>query len=152
VRFIGRNTLSLPPLRRTPQNLLQYSEFFIQACCERFRRDPIALDLDASKIVMSYTWPGNLIELERVLERAVLLCTEDTLSVSLFPETVVEHALQARQLTRRKPLPVKIALENFILEALRRNSGNRGLVALELGVSERTLYRRLKDIRESATQ
>ncbi len=100
--------------------------------------------------LMAYDYPGNVRELRNVLERATLLCDGNL----ILPEHLPQEVIQAGE-----PIPLAIpsaasrkTLEAIEDEALRRrlatHRGDRKSLAAELGISERTLYRRLRKLRE----
>jgi DNA-binding NtrC family response regulator len=72
-------SVTVPPLRRRPDDILPLSEFFIERFAEKLSRNPPALSHDAQEALQSHSWPGNVRELKHVLERAVLLCHDDVI-------------------------------------------------------------------------
>jgi DNA-binding NtrC family response regulator len=101
--------------------------------------------------LMSYTYPGNVRELRNVLERASLLCDSTTILPEHLPEevcasaaggAVAEHFDASRS-------PTLGELQDLALrERLALHHGNRKALAAELGISERTLYRKLRGLRQ----
>jgi DNA-binding NtrC family response regulator len=90
-----------------------------------------------------YDYPGNVRELRNILERASLLCDGNAILPSHLPEEVRSFRGGAPAVTPRASLKV---LERQTLQArLAEHRGSRKALARELGVSERTLYRRLKE-------
>ncbi|WP_126444389.1 sigma-54 interaction domain-containing protein [Sulfuricystis multivorans] len=108
------------------------------------------LSEEALACLMAYDYPGNVRELRNVLERATLLCDGDV----ILPEHLPPELIHGGDPATRSGGPVVVArtLEDIEDEALRRrlaaHHGNRKSLAAELGISERTLYRRLQRIRE----
>lgn len=109
----------------------------------------LRLSEEALACLMAYDYPGNVRELRNVLERATLLCDGDV----ILPEHLPPELIHGGDATVPSGGPVVAAqtLEDIEDEALRRrlaaHHGNRKALAAELGISERTLYRRLQRIR-----
>jgi DNA-binding NtrC family response regulator len=99
--------------------------------------------------LMAYDYPGNVRELRNVLERATLLCDGDTIQPMHLPVEVQETSQKvgAGGTAPGRPVntsPTLTELEDAVLrERLARHRGNRKALAAELGISERTLYRKL---------
>ncbi len=114
----------------------------------------------AMDCLMAYDYPGNVRELRNVLERATLLCDGDTIQPVDLPLEVQEAIHQSTRATvdtggtvrdslaPGNPPPTLTELEiNVLRERLAGHRGNRKALAAELGISERTLYRKLRNLR-----
>jgi len=117
----------------------------------------------AMDCLMAYDYPGNVRELRNVLERATLLCDGDTIQPVDLPLEVQEAIHQSTRanvatvdtggtvrdsLAPGNPPPTLTELEiNVLRERLAGHRGNRKALAAELGISERTLYRKLRNLR-----
>jgi len=117
----------------------------------------------AMDCLMAYDYPGNVRELRNVLERATLLCDGDTIQPVDLPLEVQEAIHQSARanvatvgagetvrdsLAPGNPPPTLTELEiNVLRERLAGHRGNRKALAAELGISERTLYRKLRNLR-----
>jgi two-component system response regulator GlrR len=74
--------IALPPLRERPEDVRPLARHFLERYSEEFRRPVVSIDPDALLMLQSNYWQGNVRELENVIERAVLLCGSDTITVS----------------------------------------------------------------------
>jgi DNA-binding NtrC family response regulator len=116
----------------------------------------------AMNCLMAYGYPGNVRELRNVLERATLLCDGDTIQPADLPlevqEVIHQQVAQAKvgagetahgaSALGNPPPPTLTELEiNVLRERLAGHRGNRKALAAELGISERTLYRKLRNLR-----
>ena len=80
--------LHLPPLRERKEDAPMLIEHFLRRYCEENARPPRRFTHAAMKLLMDYDWPGNVRELENVVERAVVLSTQESIDTDLLPETV----------------------------------------------------------------
>jgi DNA-binding NtrC family response regulator len=81
-------SLHLPPLRERKEDIpLLIERFLIQFCSEN-EKPPRKFTLEAMRLLMDYDWPGNVRELENVVERAVVLSTQESMDCDLLPESV----------------------------------------------------------------
>jgi transcriptional regulator with PAS, ATPase and Fis domain len=108
----------------------------------------LTLSPDAMQCLAAYDFPGNIRELRNLLERAALLCDGDMLLAEHLPE----ECLCGRGHRVPAPLPTEvISLEEmekrYLLWAVARFAGDKRLLAERLGISERTLYRKLHEVR-----
>ncbi len=80
--------IDLPPLRDRKEDVPQLIEHFLRRYCEENAKPSRRFTNAAMKLLMDYDWPGNIRELENVVERAIVLSTQDLIDVDLLPETV----------------------------------------------------------------
>lgn len=141
--------LELPPLRERSEDIPLLANFLLKKTASRMGREAPLLSPDALDKLSAYSFPGNIRELENILERA-LIYGED-------------HIIKAKDIElREKPAPLRshdsfkkdaadspgYSLEDIekqaILESLARNHGNRTRVAEELGVTRKTILNKIK--------
>ena len=72
-------TLTLPPLRARRQDIPLLIDHFLRELASRHGRGPVAVDPEAQRRLLAYDWPGNIRELQNVLERAMLLAEQDVI-------------------------------------------------------------------------
>jgi len=136
--------VNLPPLReRTADIPLLVDSLLTRVAPDRKRK----LSDVALAMLARYDYPGNIRELRNILERASLLCDGDTIQPAHLPEEV-RADIGHRRNAAATPTTLE-QLERQTLEArLAHHRGSRKALAAELGISERTLYRRLKQLPE----
>jgi len=130
----------LPPLRERPADILPLAAHILQQASRRFGKRIVGFADEAQALLQDYAWPGNIRELQNVIERAAILCREDRISpahLNLSP------ALGASAPTAPKTL--RELEREAILAALAAHDGNRRKAAEQLGVGLRTLYARLQE-------
>lgn len=124
----------LPPLRERPDDIALLVHSFLRRISPGERELTIAAD--AMELLQRGSWPGNVRELRNVLERASLFADDHVIRVEHLP---APPSMQAA--LRRNPAQATVAAPDYAAPALR---GTRKELAERLGISERTLYRRLK--------
>ena len=81
-------TLTLPPLRARRQDIPLLIDHFLRELAARHGRGPVAVDPEAQRRLLAYDWPGNIRELQNVLERAMLLAEQDVIGPEHLPPDV----------------------------------------------------------------
>jgi two-component system, NtrC family, response regulator AtoC len=138
--------LELPPLRRRPSDIPLLAQTFLEKTREDTNRTITGFSDDTLAALESYHWPGNIRELQNVVERAVLLGKEDTITSADLPRDVVGAPSIA--VHRKGSMTLKEALEEperqIIQEVLESHNWNRNATADALGVNRTTLYKKMK--------
>jgi len=83
-------SIHLPPLRERKDDILPLAQFFLRRFNKKMGKKICEIKQDVLGVLMGYDWPGNVRELENVLERAVVLATEDVIEVSHLPDQLLE--------------------------------------------------------------
>ena len=140
--------IGLPPLRSRRDDIALLAEALLERVAPE-RKLKIAADTLAC--LESYAYPGNVRELRNILERASLLCDGDTLQARHLPEELQRPGMAAQNthpaVTGDMMAVSADSLSDAELAAVvRAHRGSRKALAARLGVSERTLYRRLKSL------
>ena len=138
---LGVVTVHVPPLRQRREDIAPLTRHLIARHCRDAGRRPLDIESSALHTIISYDWhKGNVRELSNVLERAVIMCDEDTIHITDLP-------LQFEEVQEAGHIGLKPALQAFereyISDALRHAGGDRTVAARILGISLSTLYRRL---------
>jgi DNA-binding NtrC family response regulator len=103
------------------------------------------LTLEALNVLLAYDWPGNVRELRNAVEQMVVLARSDKLTVRDVPATVRMGADLTRINVVRTGMTVEEAERQLIAQALKEMDGNRTKAAKKIGISRRTLHRKLKE-------
>jgi two-component system response regulator HydG len=138
--------LSIPPLRSRGGDVLLLAQHFLTQFSGQSSTGVVALSESAAERLLAYPWPGNIRELRNAIERAVALAHYDHLRLEDLPERIrrfePRHVLVAGD-----DLEELVSLEEvekrYILKVMQAAGGNKSLAAQTLGVSRRTLYRKL---------
>ncbi len=134
--------VQLPPLREHKDDIPALVAHFLRQFNQRFRREVTGIDPEALAALMAYDFPGNVRELENLIERAYALGARDHLRLSDLPSLTAK----AREPASTGPLPTLAEVEKeLILRALQMHKNDKEGAAKALGLSRRTIYRRLKE-------
>lgn len=133
-------TICMPPLRERTEDIAPLTERFVKAACAEHGRQIDTIMPETRQKLEQHTWPGNVRELRNVIESAVILASGRVLSpdlIQLGRRAVPEPAAAGMTLAQIE--------RGAILASLRRHNGNRQLTADELGVSSRTIQRKIQE-------
>jgi DNA-binding NtrC family response regulator len=136
---INTMEIMLPPLRERNEDKIPLSYYLLQKMMTKYERDEITFDEKALDQIEKHAWNGNIREMENRIERAVILCENNHITVSdldLEQITTYEENQEDIQLSAVE----KTAIEKI----LTKNNNNISKTAEELGLSRASLYRRLE--------
>lgn len=143
-RCLSSRTIELPPLRERPDDIKPLVEYYLRDSASRYLRQAPAVSPELMKFYMAYDWPGNIRQLRNVVENMLILGNEDELDVEDLPRFLSGNAEFASQSWLASTLNLA-DLERFVIQsALAHSMGNRTRAAQQLGISIRTLQRKLK--------
>jgi two-component system response regulator HydG len=136
--------MTAPPLRARREDIPLLVDHFLGIYCHKNNRPRLSVARPVSELLGEYLWPGNVRELENVIERAVVLCRGETLTTDDLPEVIVQASDPAPSaLTVAIGTPLEEVEGRLIRETLRHTKGDKSLAAQLLGISTRTIYRKL---------
>lgn len=135
--------LQIPPLRQRPEDLHSLISHFISLYCKKNKKSNLSLSAEALKKMENYSWPGNVRELENAIERAVILCLGHQITADDLPEELAATAEVSAQIFVGKGITLEEIEISVIQIALKRNHGDKAKTAEDLGISLRTIYRKL---------
>ncbi|PYM92770.1 MAG: two-component system response regulator [Candidatus Rokuibacteriota bacterium] len=138
--------VSLPPLRARRDDIPALVNHFLRRYNRRFRRDVKGITPDALAALSSYDFPGNVRELENVIERAFAMGAREQITFADLPALGTAVAIPATSSTATGTVPRLADVEkDLILRALAFYKDDKEAAASALGISRRTIYRRLKE-------
>jgi two-component system response regulator HydG len=132
--------INLPPLRERGQDILILAEHFLSIYAKKYNRKIKGISVPLQKKLMAYHWPGNVRELQHVIERAVIVTQNTTLSEDDF--------VVRKTSNNNNPLVETYYLEDLekqlIIKTLKKHNGNITDASKEMGISRQALYRRIE--------
>ena len=149
-------TIQLPPLRARKEDIPMLVQSFVKTYAQENAKAVTEINADAMQAILRYDWPGNVRELRTAIEHGVVMATGARIGLRDLPLAVRDSAAAGvGKLSSAKYIPTR-AGEHFnlqqtehrlILQALEETGGNVTHAARKLGISRRTLHRKLKELR-----
>lgn len=141
--------IELPALRERKEDIPLLVRHFIDKYNQINNKETQTISPEAMKILQQYEWPGNIRELENVIEHAVVLCPSETIVPKELPDYLPQNSTSSSNLCLELP-EEGISLEEIerkaILKTLEKTAGDKVAAAQMLGIGLSTLYRKLKEI------
>lgn len=135
----------IPPLRERPEDIPPMVKFFLEKYNNRFKKNVISITRDALFGLMQYDYPGNVRELENIIQHGVLLSDGNVISKTSLPPRVFQRGQLAIEGSKKdQTVSIDKAEEELIKQALMRFDGNQTGAAKSLGISRSTLWRKIK--------
>jgi DNA-binding NtrC family response regulator len=142
----------LPPLRERPEDIPGLLAAALAQACTENRRQIRGFTPAALSLLARHSWPGNVRELRNVVEGSVVRCRGELIDLGDLPASLGEglrpalNAAPSPAPQSERSLDVSTHERQLILEALRRSNNSRTEAAKLLGMSRRTLHRRLQEL------
>ncbi len=141
-------SLKVPPLRERKEDIPSLVNYFINKYSEIYKRQIKGISPGAMKKLLDYEFPGNIRELENIIERAVIVCSGKYIYEKDLPEEIFKKE-------KNHIFPIDNSIntvnnsKNFeiqqIVEVLKKTGGNKSLAAKILGIHRTTLWRKIKE-------
>ncbi|RZK54768.1 MAG: sigma-54-dependent Fis family transcriptional regulator, partial [Pedobacter sp.] len=133
--------LILPPLRQRGDDILLLANHFLQTFNTKYHKSIFGIKAQASQSLLNYAWPGNIRELQHVIERAVIMADGTEISsedLQLSPQKFgAQNVLQT-------DMPLDEMEKMMVNKAIEKHKGNISRAAAELGLTRAALYRRIE--------
>jgi len=135
--------LELPPLRDRKEDIPLLVEHFISRFNSLHNKNICCVTNEVTAALLAYDYPGNVRELENIIEHCFVLCEGEIIEAKHLPSSV-HPALKKGNAKNSEPATIKQMEIILITQALRRNKGNKTAAAKELGIDKSTLFRKMK--------
>ena len=139
-------TIHIPPLRERVEDVPLLVDHFLKKHERNYKKAVTGIEPVAMAALMKYSWPGNVRELENLVEMLLAYGKSPVVRLSELPERILHIS------TQRKPgtlgdevINLKEAERQLIINALSKSKGNKSLAAQMLGISRKSLYKKLDD-------
>lgn len=141
--------IEIPPLRKRPEDLEAFLNLFIEKANSDLNKSIKGVSSKALDQLKKYPWHGNLRELKNTVKRAVLLESEDNITLNSLPEEMWNQEWN-NDYEEQTPVTLKeavaVAERKTIIRALKRVNGNKSEAAKILGVDRKTLYNKMSQL------
>jgi len=143
-------SLHVPPLRERRDDIPRFIDYFLAIYRKRFNRPKLDIAPETRRRLRDYAWPGNVRELRNSLERAAAVSVSDIIDESQMPSLTTQAATGAGHVVETRaadglPKTLEQLEREHILRVLAETDGNRERASAILGISSRTLYRKLRE-------
>jgi transcriptional regulator with PAS, ATPase and Fis domain len=137
--------IDLPPLSQRREDIPVLIDAFIQKFNAKMGKHIVGVSDQALRLLMNYDYPGNVRELENVIEHAFVLCGGNRIDLDCLPRELTVKKEEARSsVPLEEGHPFEKAEAEIVKRALERNRGNRVKTAEELSISRATLWRKIR--------
>ena len=131
--------IHLPPLRERKEDIPLLADFFIEKYAKKYHKSNAKLSKDAVKKLQKYHWPGNIRELEHLMERSLIMCENTIIKAeNILLNSIIENK------TNNETLNLEQIEKKAINLALVKAAGNLSEAAKTLGIGRTTLYRKIE--------
>jgi DNA-binding NtrC family response regulator len=139
-------TIHIPPLRERTEDVPLLVEHFLKKHEKSYNKSVTGAEPTAMNAMMKYTWPGNVRELENLVEMLLAYGKSPVIRVADLPERILEAGAPKKPGSLGDEVyTLKEAERQLIINALAKSKGNKSLAALMLGISRKSLYKKLVD-------
>jgi two-component system, NtrC family, response regulator HydG len=145
-------TINIPPLRERREDIPLLTSHFLKIYQEKNNKTVDGISEDVLDILTDYQWPGNVREIKNVIERAVVLTQDRVITQKDLPENIVRNRSEDRKITIPFGMPLREIEKKIIIETLRRSKGDKEVTANLLGITPRTIYRKMNSLEEGEKQ
>lgn len=139
-----RVNIKVPPLRERTQDIDRYLDAALAKVCANYGLEK-CLSAPLRRILRTYHFPGNLRELNNIVEHMAVMTDATVLTPAHLPASAAERLAATAPADSPMPTDMRAAERQIIEQALARSAGNRSEAARRLGISRATLYRRLSE-------
>jgi transcriptional regulator with PAS, ATPase and Fis domain len=137
-------TLKVPPLRERREDIPLLAAYFLDRFASAFGKKVLRLNDDCLQILSSYEFPGNVRELENIVERAVVLCDGEMVLPGHLPPDIAGGPVYVQQPCLREMISLRENERRHIAWVLEQCDGNRTHAAEVLDIDRATIWRKLK--------
>jgi len=136
--------LHIPPLSQRREDIPLLAQHFLERAAPVMGKPVRAISDEALALLKAYDFPGNVRELENIIERGVALCQGDTLEAAHLPDDLRDLSIRAFRRRDGKVISLEEQERDYILWVLEEAHGNQTLAAQMLGIDRVSLWRKLK--------
>lgn len=137
-------SITAPPLRARREDIPLLVDHFLGIYCHKNARSRLTVPKEVENKLLDYAWPGNVRELQNIVERSAVLCRKDFLGLEDLPDAIASAAPCAPSTVGFAiGTPLQEVELRLIRETLAHTGGDKSLAAQLLGISTRTIYRKL---------
>ena len=141
-------TIDIPPLRDRREDIPLLISHFLKIYQEKNNKKIDGISEEAQDIMTDYHWPGNVREIKNVIERAVVLTQDRVITQKDLPGNISSNKVEDRKFSIPFGTPLREIERKIIVETLKRSKGDKEVTAKLLGITPRTIYRKMNLLEE----
>ena len=134
--------IKIPPLKDRPEDIPLLVNHFLKMFKKKNRNAVEKISPEALGILMKYSFPGNVRELENAIQHTFVMCRNAVILPEHLPESITDEHFISKNVKKESRDE-----KELIIESLKRNKGNKSKAAIELGMHRSTLWRKIKELR-----
>jgi DNA-binding NtrC family response regulator len=138
--------IEIPPLRERIDGMGHLAEALLKKIATRQNRSKLAIAPEALQVLREYEWPGNVRQLENILERSAAFCDEGRIETKDLPREVKNEVSASSEfnISGLGGIPLSQLEKEALAQTLRLCNGNKAESARRLGITEKSVYNKLK--------
>ncbi|HHT9110875.1 MAG TPA: sigma-54-dependent transcriptional regulator, partial [Candidatus Brocadiaceae bacterium] len=137
--------IHVPPLRERKDDMPLLSNFFVIKYAKKYKKEIRGFTPEVMDVLSAYHWPGNVRELENVIERAVVLCKKDMITLDYLPKNILPTKEDASVIKIPLGTSLEGAEKEIISKTLQMTQGSKKEAARILGISTRKIEYKVKE-------
>lgn len=137
--------IDVPPLKERKEDLPLYISYFLNRLARRLDRAKPKIASAAMKMLLNYDYPGNIRELENILEKSMIIDDDDLITVEDLPEYLIKESPYQYYDSAKDRWPKLFEVERNLIEESLKVFKNKSKAAQVLGIPRSTLYRKIKE-------
>jgi two-component system response regulator HydG len=141
-------TIDIPPLRERREDIPLLISHFLNIYQKKNNKRIDGISEEAQDIMIGYQWPGNVREIKNVIERAVVLTQDRVITQKDLPTNISGSRIEDRKFSIPFGMPLREIEKKIIIETLKRSKGDKEVTAKLLGITPRTIYRKMNSLEE----
>jgi transcriptional regulator with PAS, ATPase and Fis domain len=138
-------TVNIPPLRDRENDVFLVADYFLRQFSQKYNKENLRFSEETLNFFRGYAWPGNIRELQNVLEHAVLFCESQEIGLEDLPSYLFNGKMERTGTNLQVGLsPIDEEERKVLVRLLQETGWNLSAVAKKLNIARSTLYRKLK--------
>jgi two-component system response regulator AtoC len=138
----------IPPLRDRKDDIPPLCHYFLDKYRQDFQKSVDTISPKIMTLFMTYNFPGNVRELQHIIERAVILSDSHTIELKHMPDRFQHAGSPPKQMKKNGFITLAQMKTQYIMEVLKATNDNKSKTAEILGISRAALWRKLKQMRK----
>ena len=141
-------TIDIPPLREREEDIPLLINHFLKIYQKQNNKEIDGISEEAQDAMIGYHWPGNVREIKNVIERAIVLTQDRVITQKDLPRNISGGKAEKRRFSIPFGMPLREIEKKIIIETLKRSKGDKDVTARLLGITPRTIYRKMNSLEE----